>query len=224
MALDDKHDIDFDSLSPEEQAEWLKADKKFKARMRGMTIFCLLLAVPICIGAWLVIRVKLRIRSDRAWAVAELAKPQPAEMAYGVLGSIDLNDGQVADSLPLLKMAAQLEARRGETVQAHLMYVEALIEGEKSKLPGASRAEELAVLKSAEAMAAKLPRSRAAAAYHGAGKLYAYLGLKTEALALLKKAVELQPDDWVDEGGAKPYKHRGISSTYEKDYAAAELN
>lgn len=208
-------------LTPEEQAEWEKAQKKYRARMRGMTIFCLMLAVPIGIGAYLVWRVNARMAEDKAWALAELKKPAPDELAYGALGSIYLNEGKIAESLPLLKRAAALELKAGKGSGAQMIYVEALLEGIKKNLPGADRNEALATLAGMLLAAEALPQGPAAAAWHGAGKLYQHLGLKDEALKCLKKAQEMQPDDWVDEGGGRRYKHRGIASTYQKDYSGA---
>ena len=223
MALE-KRDLDekqFEELTPEELAEWEKAQKKFRARMRGMTIFCLILAVPIFIGAWLVWRMHLRTAADRAWAVAEMAKPSPDPMAYGALGSIFLNEGRVAEALPLLTKAAALEKAQGMSVQAHVVLAEAHLEGLKQALPGASREAAIASIREMLGYADKLPQGPDAAAWHAAGKLYAHLGMRVEATECLKKAADLQADDWVDEGNGHRYKHRGIASTYQKDYSGA---
>jgi tetratricopeptide (TPR) repeat protein len=214
-------EINLEELSPEERAEWEKAQKKFRARMRGMTIFCLLLAVPICIGAYLVWRVKAHMAADQVWAEAELKKTEPDPLAYGALGSIYLNEGRIAESLPLLKRASEIESRAGNSAEAHLIYVEAHIEGLKNKVPGASQALAVAALKEMLSYTDKLAQGPRAAAWHGAGKLYGYLGMPAEALDSLKKAADLQPDDWVDEGGGRRYKRPGIASTYQKDYSGA---
>jgi tetratricopeptide (TPR) repeat protein len=216
-------DIKVEDLTPEELAEWEKAQKKFRARMRGMTLFCLILAVPIAIGAFLVWRVNSRVASDKAWAEAELKKPDPNPLAHGALGSILLNEGRVAEALPLLKKAAALERKTAASASAHLIYVEANLEGLKKSLPEASKSEALAALKSLMQYIDTLAQGPRAAAWHGAGKLYQHLGMRAEALQSLKKASDLQPDDWVDLGGGRRYKHRGISSTYQKDYSGAQM-
>jgi tetratricopeptide (TPR) repeat protein len=190
--------------------------------MRGMTIFCLMLAVPICIGAYLVLRVQWHMAADQRWAEAELQKATPDPLAYGALGSIYLNDGRVAEALSLLKHASELEMKAENSAEAHIIYVEANIEGLKKNVPGASRETALASLKEMLGYADKMPQGPDAAAWHGAGKLYAYMGLTEEARISLKKAADLQPDDWVDEGGGRRYKHPGISSTYQKDFSGAE--
>jgi tetratricopeptide (TPR) repeat protein len=210
-----------ETLSAEEALEWEKAQKKYRARMRGMAIFCLILAVPIAIGAVLVWRMHGQAAADRAWAEAELSKPEPAPAAYGVLGSLDLNEGKIAEALPLLKRASDLEAKDAQAVEAHLIYVEAHIEGLAHKVPGADSDLARAALKEMLAYAEKLPEGPRAGAWHGAGKLYKHLGDANEALHCLKKASELQPDDWVDEGGGRRFKQPGIASTYQKDYSGA---
>lgn len=206
--------VDLVELTPEEQ-------RKFRARMRGMTIFCLLLAVPIGIGAYLVWRVQARIAEDKAWAQAELQKPRPSPFAYGAMGSILLNEGKVAEALPLLKKASDLEAAEKTSAKAHLIYAEAHLEGLKRKLPEARKEAAVAAIQEMLAYTSKLPQGRAAAAWHGAGKLYQHLGMKAEGLECLKKASEMQPDDWVEEGPGLRYKHKGLSSAYQKDYSGA---
>lgn len=210
-----------ESLSAEELAEFEKAQKKYRARMRGMTLFCLILAVPIFIGAYLVWRVKGRAAEDKAWAEAELAKPKPDERAFGALGSSYLNEGRIAESLPLLKKAAAIEAKGRGAVEAHLILVEAHLAGLEKKLPEANAAEAAAALQEMLSYVPALPQGPAAGAWHGAGKLYLHLGMREKALECLKKASELQPDDWVDEGGGRRFKHRGIASIYQKDYSGA---
>jgi len=214
-------EIKLEDLSPEELAEWNKAQKKFKARMRGMTIFCLILALPIGIGAYLVWHVNARMADDKAWAEAEMKKAQPDPLAYGSLGSILLNEGKPAEALPLLARAAAIEKKSGASVQAHLIYAEAQLEGLKKNVPAASRQGAVDAITEMLAYADKLPQGRQAAAWHGAGKLYEHLGMHAEALKSLKKSVDLQPDDWVDEGAGRRYKHRGIASAYQKDYSGA---
>jgi tetratricopeptide (TPR) repeat protein len=210
-----------ESLNDQELAEWEAVQKKFRARMRGMIIFCLLLAVPIGIGAYLVLKMKAGLARDKAWAEAELKKAEPNPLAYGALGTMALNEGRVAEALPLLKKASALEAASKSSVQAHLIFVEAQLEGVKHAVAGGSKDEAQAALKELLGYADALPQGQRAAAWHGAGKLYAAMDEKEKARECLKKASELQPDDWVDEGGGRRYKHRGIASTYQKDYAGA---
>lgn len=191
--------------------------------MRGMTIFCLILAVPIAIGAYLVWRVRSNVASDKAWAETELSKPVPNPLAYGALGSITLNEGKIAEALPLLKKAVGLEKISAKSASAHLIYVEANLEGMKKGLPGASKHEALAAMASLMTYIERLPQGPQAAAWHGVGKLYQHLEMPAQALQSLKKASDLQPDDWVDMGDGRRYKHRGISSTYQKDYSGAQM-
>jgi tetratricopeptide (TPR) repeat protein len=209
-----------EELSPEEAAEWEAAQKKFRARMRGMTIFCLMLAAPIAVGGYLVWRVQAHLGADQAWAEAELKKPNPDPLAYGSLGSIYLNQKRVAEALPLLKTAAALEAKAKNSAEAHFLYVEAEIEAQNGAVPGASRGEALGALKDVLSYADSMPQGPRAAAWHGAGKLYQYMGLTPEAQVCLKEAWVLQPDDWVDEGQGRRFKDQGIASTYQKDYSA----
>jgi tetratricopeptide (TPR) repeat protein len=213
-----------DDKERELSQEDLEKARKTKAQLRGITIFFLIWAVPILIGTWLVLRVNRSIAKDKAWAEAELQKSSPDPRAWGALGAIDLNEGRIEEALPRLKKASEIEKASGQDVKAHLIYVEALLEARKKALPEWNEAEAVGVLKQMLDYADKLPKGRSAAAWHGAGKLYQHLEKPKEALACLKKASELQPDDWVDEGGPAPYKYRGIASTYAKDYAAAQMN
>jgi tetratricopeptide (TPR) repeat protein len=147
-------------------------------------------------------------------------------MAYGVRGAGLLNEGKPLEAVPLLEKAAALEAadqpRAG--VKALLMLIEAQLEALKDGLPGVERAQALERLRQLEARAAGLAQGPQAAAWHAAGKLYEHLGSKPDAIRCLKKAVELQPDDWVTAQNGQRYKHRGIASIYEKDYAGAALD
>jgi tetratricopeptide (TPR) repeat protein len=144
-------------------------------------------------------------------------------MAHCSLGSIYLNEGRISQALPLLAQSATAEKKSRRSAKAHKILVEAHLEGLKKGVEGASRAGALRALDSLQAYADTLPQGAAAAAWHGAGKLYQHLGIREKALESLKKASELQPDDWVDLGGGRRYKHRGISSAYQKDYSGAQM-
>jgi Flp pilus assembly protein TadD len=215
--MDDKQH----EAGPEPAADEAAQRKKLNARLRGMTIFLVILAVPVLIGGWLVIRVKRQMAAERSWAEAELKKPAPDPQAYGVLGSQLLSDGRTAEAEPLLKRAAELEAQEGKRVTARVLRAEALLEGLKKGLPGFSRDEAAKVVSEIEAVAPKLPQGRAAAAWHAAGKLWIHVGEREKAVKALAEAVRLQQDDWVDEGEGRRYKSRGVASIYAKDLAGA---
>ena len=205
----------------DEEAEALK---KHRRRMLSMWVFFGIFSLPVFIGTYLVIRSHRAIGSEQAWAEAELAKPQPASAAYGVRGAGLLSKGQVEEALPLLAKAAELEAQAGPAVgvKALVMLSEAqVIRAEK--VPAQAPAA-LAQLKRLEARAAALAPGPQAAAWHAAGKLYAHLNARADAVRCLQKAVDLQPDDWVVTANGERYKHRGIASVYKKDLAGAVLD
>ncbi len=217
-------EVEVESLNPEERAAWDKAQAKHKRRMMSMLVFCLILAVPIGIGAYKLLKLNRHLKQAETWAVAELTKADPDPMAYGVLGSLRLDQGKLVEALPLLAKAVALESARGDSGQDHLTYAKANIDGLKKQVSGASREEALKALAGAKELATKLPQGRAAATFHGAGILYKAMGEKDLGIASLKEACRLQPDDWVDEGNGKRYKRQQISGAYAKDLAAAQMD
>jgi tetratricopeptide (TPR) repeat protein len=214
-------DIYVDDLSAEEKAEWDKAQKKHQRRMLSMLIFCVILVIPVGIGAYKMWSFYRHIGEAQTWAEAELKKAQPDPMAYGDLGSIYLDQGKLEAALPLLAKAIEFEARQGVSAQDHLTYAHAQIQGTKRSLPGTSRELALKALQDARAIAEKLPQGRKAATNHGAGMLYLELGEQQQAIACLSLASQLQKDDWVDEGPGRRYRMRQISGAYAKDLAVA---
>lgn len=195
-----------------------KALKKQRARERGYWIFFLIFSAPVLIGLYLVIRSQRAIHAEQAWAQAELAKAQPAPAAYGVRGAGLLADGKSAEALPLLEKAVAFEAAGGTRngAKALMLLIEAEIDAAPDKVkPSLLQLERRAPL---------LAQGQSAAAWHAAGKLYAHIGAKQDAVRCLKKAVELQPDDWVQNPDGTRYKARGIASIYEKDLAGATLD
>ena len=214
-------DINYEDLSPEEQAQWDKAQKKYQRRMMSMLIFCVVLVIPVGIGAYKMWSFYRHIGEAQTWAEAELKKAQPDPMAYGDLGSIYLDQGKLEAALPLLSKAVDLESKRGDTAQDHLTFANAQIQGSKRGLAGATREAALKALSEACAIAEKLPQGRKAATNHGAGILYLELGERQQGIQCLSLASELQKDDWVDEGPGRRYRMRQISGAYAKDLAAA---
>jgi len=165
----------------------------------------------------------LRLDSDRAEREAqrELATPTPGRSAWGVLGTIRLDQGRIAEALPLLRKASALEAAAGDDSQDTLALAKANLEGALKGLPGASLQDAEAALVRAQALAPLLPKGKSAATYFSAGLFWQDLGRQNEAVADLQKAVALQPDDWVDEGGGVRYKSAGLSAYYQKMLAGA---
>lgn len=207
-----------DAQAGPETDDEAKALKKQRARERGYWIFFLIFSLPVLIGIYLVIRSQRAIHAEQAWAQAELAKPQPNPAAYGVRGAGLLSDGKAAEALPLLEKAVVLEAQGGTRVgaKALMLLIEAQIDAAPDKVKPS--------LAQLELRASQLSQGQSAAAWHAAGKLYAHIGAKQDAVRCLKKAVELQPDDWVQNPDGTRYKARGISSIYEKDLAGATLD
>lgn len=199
--------------------------KKHRRRMRSMWVFFGIFSLPVLIGLFLVIRSQRTIAAEQAWAKAELEKAEPSPWAYGVRGAGLLSAGEPAEALPLLEKAARIEAQSGPKagVKALLMLIEAQLDCRKKAVAGVDDAQIRGRLKELEARAVTLAQGPQAAAWHAAGKLYSHLGAKEDALRCLKKAHEMQPDDWVTAENGQRYKYRGIASIYEKDYAGATM-
>jgi tetratricopeptide (TPR) repeat protein len=154
-------------------------------------------------------------------AQKELASPAPGRAAWGVLGSIRLEQGRIAEALPLLGKAAALEAVAGNDARDTLALAQANLEGAGKGVPGTSRQDAATALLQAQALAPRLPKGKQAATWFSAGLIWQDLGRTTESIQDLKKAVALQPDDWVDEGGGVRYKSAGLSAYYQKMLAGA---
>jgi tetratricopeptide (TPR) repeat protein len=155
-----------------------------------------------------------RFQAERA-ATAELAHPGPASAAYGVLGGIRLEQGRLAEAVPLLQQAAAIELADRSGTRDTLCLAKALI--------GLDRpAEAAAALKQAEALTDKAAQGQRARTYFSAGLFWRQMGRKAEAVADLRQAVALQPDDWVDLGPGGREKSAGLSGYYQKMLAAAE--
>jgi tetratricopeptide (TPR) repeat protein len=174
-----------------------------------------LLALPVAltVGRFSLIRWD-RFQAERA-ASAALAGPSPVPAAYGVLGGIRLEQGRLAEAVPLLQKAAALEMAGHQGTRDTLSLAKALI--------GLGRLDEAAAaLKQAEALTDKAPQGEQARTYFSAGEFWRQMGRKPEALADLRRAVALQPDDWVDLGPGGREKSAGLSGYYQKMLAAAE--
>jgi tetratricopeptide (TPR) repeat protein len=215
-------DKNLEDLSPEERAAWDEAQKKLRRRLSSMMLVCLMLLVPVLIGAgklWLAYH---HVHEAQDWAEAQLKLPQPDSKAYSVLGSVYLDQDKIADALPLLSKAVALESKAGDSTQDHLTFAKAQILGLKEGVAGCSAQSADQALQEALKLADKLPQGRKAATYHGAGMFYLEnLKDKAKAVACLSVASQLQKDDWVDEGNGKRYKWIEISSAYAKDLAGA---
>jgi tetratricopeptide (TPR) repeat protein len=210
-----------ESVSEASEAEILALEKRHRRRMSSMLAFLAILALPVALGIWRLARVHLNLRAQEAWAVAELAKPAPDPAAYGALGSLRLDQGRLEEALPLLEKAVLIEAKAGQDTRDTLTLAKAHLRGLARGLAGASKAQAETALRAAEARAAKLPQGRAAATYFSAGMFWKEAGEPALSSAALKKAMDLQPDDWVDEGGGVRYKQRGLASYYQKMYDAS---
>lgn len=208
------------SLDPEVDPE--VARKKLRRRLWGMGIFLFIFSLPVLVGIYLVVRSKIAIHREQAWAVAELAKPQPNSAAYGVRGAGLLSDGKLDQALPLLTKAVEIEDAAGPKagVKALVLLIETQLEL-REKDPSLSVAPIRQRIAQLEAHAVTMAQGPQAAAWHAAGKLYEHLDAKDDAVRCLSKAVELQPDDWFTEPDGQRYKHQGISSIYAKDLAGA---
>jgi tetratricopeptide (TPR) repeat protein len=201
-----------------------KARQKLNRRLVSMTVFLVILAVPVGIAAFRLWHLYAGLNEEQALGEAELKKPQPRPEAYGSLGSIYLEQGRVAEALPLLEKAAAIEAAAKTSTQDSLTLAKAEIEGSEQGVPGASTGTAAAALQQSLALAQGLAVGRQAATYFSAGLFYRELHRKAEALAALQKAVALQPDDWVDEGAGIRYKKSGLSGYYQKMLAAAQMD
>jgi len=168
----------------------------------------------------------LALRSDRsaaeAAALRELASPAPKRDAWGVLGTIRLEQGRVADALPLLVKAASLEAETGVDTRDSLSLAKANLDGLSLGVPGASAAGAESALLQAQGEAEHLAQGKRAATWFSAGEFWLRMGRRSEALAALRKAVALQRDDWGDEGGGLRFKSAGISAYYQRMLAGAQ--
>ena len=204
--------------------EEAQARKKLQRRLVSMGVFLVILAIPVGIGAYRVWRFHRALNEEQALAELELQKPQPRPEAFGSLGSIYLDQGRIAEALPLLEKAAALESAAKSGTQDHLTLAKAYLLGAEKGLPGATQAKSAEALKESLALAAGLSSGRQAATYFSAGLFYRQLGRKDEALQALGKAVSLQPDDWVDEGGGVRYKKAGLAGYYQKMLAAAQMD
>jgi tetratricopeptide (TPR) repeat protein len=204
--------------------EEARARQKLQRRLVSMAVFLVILAVPVGIAAYRLWHLYAGLNEEQALGEAELKKPQPRPEAYGSLGSIYLEQGRIAEALPLLQKAAQIEAQGKLSTQDSLTLAKAEIEGSEEGVPGALSSSAAAALKQSLALAQGLAVGRQAATYFSAGLFYRQLHMKAEALAALQKAAELQPDDWVDEGAGIRYKKSGLSSYYQKMLAAAQMD
>jgi len=151
----------------------------------------------------------------------ELSASAPRPQAWGVLGSIRLEQGRIADALPLLRKASAIEASGAGDSRDTLALVQADLDGSAQGLPGASRREAEAMLVRAQDIAAGLPMGRRAATWFSAGLFWRDLGRSGEATEALTKAAALQPDDWVDQGGGHRTKSAGLAAYYQKMLAGA---
>jgi tetratricopeptide (TPR) repeat protein len=158
-----------------------------------------------------------------AAAQAELTRPQPEPAAYGVLGGIRLEQGRLAEALPLLQQAAVWEAAQARDTRDSLCLAKAEIDGAAQGIPGASKDAAAQALRQAERLAAGLASGKQAQTYFSAGLFWRQMGRPDEALKDLRLAVRLQPDDWVDLGPAEGRgKTSGLAGYYQKMLAAAE--
>ena len=165
------------------------------------------------------------MRLDRyeaeAAALRDLASPTPKRSAWGVLGTIRLEQGRIAESLPLLEKAAALESGSGTDTHDTLALAEANIEGARRGVAGAGYAGAEAALLRAQTLAQGLPTGKRAATWFSAGLFWQAMGDPDRARQALRTAVVLQNDDWVDEGGGLRVKSAGLAAYYQKMLAGA---
>jgi tetratricopeptide (TPR) repeat protein len=185
--------------------------------MNSMTLFLGILLVPISLGVYQVWAYHRQNTRNLAWAQAEIAKSKPDPRAYSVMGGILLGRNQLQEALPLLEKAADLETADRSSAADHLNLANVLYLGAAKGFSWGSRDKSLAAIKQGLDLAVHLPSGPAGAAYYEAGKLYLRWGLRPEAQAALRRACELQKDDWVDLGGGKGYKFEGLANVYAKD-------
>jgi tetratricopeptide (TPR) repeat protein len=215
--------MDENQLVPSFEDE-ARARQKLNRRLVSMTVFLVILAVPVGIAAFRLWHLYAGLNEEQALGEAELKKAQPKPEAYGSLGSIYLEQGRLAEALPLLEKAAQIEAQAKASTQDSLTLAKAEIEASQQGVPGALTGSAAAALAQSLALAQGLAVGRKAATYFSAGLFYRQLHMKAEALAALQQAVALQPDDWVDEGAGVRYKKSGLSGYYQKMLAAAQMD
>jgi tetratricopeptide (TPR) repeat protein len=151
----------------------------------------------------------------------DLSASVPQKRAWGVLGEIRLEQGRLNEALPLLRKASWIEARDGDDTRDTLALVQADLEGSAHGLPGAGRGEAEAMLLRAQGIAERLPTGKRAATWFSAGVFWQSLGRPQNAVLALTKAVALQRDDWVDQGGGVRVKSAGLSAYYQKMLAGA---
>ncbi len=203
-------------------------DKQEQARElrinRAKWIFVVVVfSAPVIYSIWRFAKTHRELSKIKGWAITELAKPQPSDMAYGELGLIYLDEGRLGDALPLLAKAAEIEARGAKDTRDQLAYARALGIAKRAGLPMTSLADRIKVLERALSIAPKLAQGSAAATFFGVGLQYQEMGDKTKTRACFSEAVSRQPDDWVIlEDGSKE-RRRGLASYYAKTLAAAEL-
>jgi tetratricopeptide (TPR) repeat protein len=213
-----------ESLNTPTFDEEAKARQKLNRRLVSMGVFLVILAIPVAIGAYRVWHFWAGVHEEQALGEAEIKKAQPRPEAYGSLGAIYLDQGRIADALPLLRKAAEIEAAGKHDTQDSLTLAKAEIMGAQQGVPGALTVEAEAALRQSLVLAEGLAVGRKAATYFSAGLFFRQLSEKSEALAALQKAVVLQPDDWVDEGAGVRYKKSGLSAYYQKMLAATQLD
>lgn len=165
----------------------------------------------------------MRLDRHRAEALAqrELSLPQPRPEAYGVLGTIRMEQGRLAEALPLLEKAAELE-RAGGGTRDTLSLAKARLDALDRGLPGVDADQVAAALRQAETVGDLGPPGLRAQTRFSAGLFWGRLGRRDLGLADLRLAVALQPDDWVDQGGGRRQKSPGLSAYYQRMLAAAE--
>jgi|GEM_PF-3028036 tetratricopeptide (TPR) repeat protein len=182
-----------------------------------------LLALPLGLPVGRFALIRWDQHRAEAAALAELARPQPLPAAYGVLGGIRLEQGRLAEAIPLLQKAAVWEASQGRDTRDSLCLAKAEIDGAAKGVPGANQAAAAQALQQAERLAVGLAQGKQAQTYFSAGLFWRQLGHRDEALRDLRTAVRLQPDDWVDLGPLEGRgKTSGLAGYYQKMLAAAE--
>jgi tetratricopeptide (TPR) repeat protein len=181
-----------------------------------------LLVLPLGLPLGRFVLIRWDQHRAEAAALAELAKPQPMPTAYGVLGGIRLEQGRLAEAIPLLEQAARWEASQSRDTRDSLCLAKAQIDGAAQGVSGASQGGAEDALEQAERLAKGLPTGKQAQTYFSAGLFWRQLGRHGRALQDLRLAVRLQPDDWVDLGPEGREKTTGLAGYYQKMLAAAE--
>ena len=174
-----------------------------------------LLTLPVALGLGRFTWIRWDMYQAERLAVADLARPDPPPAAYGVLGGIRLDQGRLAEALPLLQKASDLEwASRGDSRDTLCLA--------KAQLQSGHRAAAAAALDRAEVLAGGLAKGRSAQTWFSSCMFRRQLGDKAQALRDLRRAVALQPDDWVDLGAGRRHKTAGLAGYYQKMLAAAQ--